>query len=61
MDLEIILINPIKLLNCFLVVGAAMFLIAFTLSGKDIILCQAILNPRYSSLFLVKKNFLHLL
>ena len=46
-----------KLLNYFFVVFTTMFLIASTLSGKGIMSCQVILNPRYSSSFLAKKNF----
>ena len=42
-----------KLLDFFLVVGTAMFMIASMLSGKGIIACL----PKYSSSFLAKKDF----
>ena len=46
-----------KLCNCFLVVGTAIFYIASTLLDKDIVPSLINLNPRYSNSFLAKKDF----
>ena len=46
-----------KLLNCFLVVGTAMFLIASTLLGRGMMPSLVILKPKYSSSSFAKKDF----